>query len=71
VLYPQLLPDRWLWGPVGLQGAATAWLVAALTWIYTKRQVQSRPKAEDASGASSSSCWRPAEKVSARLYERS
>jgi hypothetical protein len=35
---------------VGLQGAATAWLVAALTWIYTKRQVQSLPKAEDASG---------------------
>jgi len=41
VLYPRLLPDRWLWGPVGLQGAATAWLVAALTWIYTKRQVRS------------------------------
>ncbi len=55
VLYPQLLPDRWLWGPVGLQGAATAWLVAALTWIYTKRQERSLPKAEDASGVSSSS----------------
>jgi len=50
VLYPQLLLDRWLWGPVGLQGAATAWLVAALTWIYTKRQVRSLPKAEDARG---------------------
>ena len=68
VLYPQLLPDRWLWGPVGLQGAATAWLVTALTWIYTKRHVhgQSRPEAEDASGAPPAlvDYIAPAEKVS-------
>jgi len=56
LLYPQLTPDRWLWGPVGLQGAAVAWLVAALVWIGTKRHVhrQSRLRTEDACGASPS-----------------
>ena len=43
LLYPQLLDERWLWGPVGLQGVATLIPVAAVVWeMYARGVVYER-----------------------------